>query len=139
MAMIPTGRFVWFEYVSKDERRAQAFFSELFQWRTKDVPLPHGMYTMITTAAGHDAIGGYLQPLANAPQQPYWLPHLQVASAQETAMKVRSLGGRIVREAVRIGDIGTMAVITDPLGSMLALWQPARADGSGNYRGCDGA
>jgi predicted enzyme related to lactoylglutathione lyase len=139
MAMIPTGRFVWFEYVSKDDRRAQAFYGELFHWRTKDVPLPHGTYTMITTAAGHDAIGGYLQPLANAPQQPYWLPHLQVSNALETALKVKSLGGRVVREAVRIGDLGTMAVVTDPLGSLLALWQPSRPDGTGNYRGCEGA
>jgi predicted enzyme related to lactoylglutathione lyase len=34
MATIPTGRFVWFEYASKEAKKAQAFFGELFQWKT---------------------------------------------------------------------------------------------------------
>ncbi|MBX3154775.1 MAG: VOC family protein [Deltaproteobacteria bacterium] len=137
MGMIPTGRFVWFEYVSKEDRRAQAFFAELFRWKTKEVPLPQGTYTMITTPAGH-AIGGYHQP-PRTPVCPYWLSHLQVHSAEDSANKVKMLGGKIVRDAVRIGDMGTMAVVTDPLGSLLALWQPVRVEGSGNYRGTEGS
>ena len=38
MATIPTGKFVWFEYLSNDERKAQAFFGELFH-RLRRVPM----------------------------------------------------------------------------------------------------
>lgn len=69
MATIPTGRFVWFDYVSNEARKAQGFFGELFHWKTKDVPMPGGMsYTMI--ALGDAAIGGYTQP---PPANTHWL------------------------------------------------------------------
>ena len=138
MATIPTGRFVWFEYVSREEKKAQAFFGELFHWKTKEVPMPQGTYTMIEL--GNDTIGGYLKPPADAPQHAHWLPHLQVASAQEIANKVKSLGGKIAREPFAVGDFGTMAVVLDPLGGVFALWQPAKPENAGgDYKGVDGS
>ena len=44
---IPTGRFVWFDYVAPDVKKAQGFYGELFNWSTQDVPMPDGAYTMI--------------------------------------------------------------------------------------------
>src|SRR5258706_1968308 len=112
MATIPTGRFVWFEYVSKEDKKAQAFFGELFHWKTKAAPMPQGSYTMI--ALGNDTIGGYAQPPEGAPQQAHWRSHLQVANAQETANKVKALGGKIAKAAVKVDDAGTMALVVDP-------------------------
>jgi predicted enzyme related to lactoylglutathione lyase len=137
MATIPTGRFVWFEYVSKDAAKAQAFFGELFNWGTQAVPMPQGSYTMISL--GKDTIGGYLATPDGAPPHAHWLSHLQVASATETAAKVKSLGGKIAKEPFKVGDFGTMAVVTDPLGGAFALWQPAKPEGSGDFKGVTGA
>ena len=36
----PSGRFVWFEYVAGDLARAQAFFGEVFNWKTQTMPDP---------------------------------------------------------------------------------------------------
>jgi predicted enzyme related to lactoylglutathione lyase len=139
MPTIPTGKFVWFEYVSKDSKKAQAFFGELFHWKAKDAPMAQSSYTMI--ALGDDTIGGYLPPFANGPQQPYWLSHLQVANVQDSASKVKQLGGEIVKEPFKVADIGTMAVVTDPLGGIFALWQFAKLEdaGAGDYKGLDGS
>jgi len=138
MTVIPTGRFVWFEYVSKEAEKAQAFFGELFHWKTKQAPMPQGPYTMI--ALGNDTIGGYLQPPAGAPQHAHWLAHLQVANAQETANKVTALGGKIAKQPFKVGDVGTMAVAVDPLGAAFALWQPAKPEAeAGDYKGVDGS
>ena len=60
---IPTGRFVWFEYVSQDARKAQGFFGELFGWSTKSVPMPEGAYTMIAAADGK-SLSGSSPPLS---------------------------------------------------------------------------
>jgi len=55
-----TGKFVWFEYISKAQApKAQGFFGELFGWGKKNVPMPGGDYTMI--ALGERTIGGYLE------------------------------------------------------------------------------
>src|SRR5262245_32672521 len=134
----PTGRFVWFEYVSKDAAKAQGFFGELFTWGTQSVPMPQGAYTMISL--GKDTIGGYLPTPDGAPAHAHWLSHLQVASAADAANKVKSLGGRIAKEPFKVGDFGTMAVVVDPLGGVFALWQPAKAeDSAGEFKGTNGA
>jgi uncharacterized protein len=116
-------KFVWFEYVSTDANKAQGFFGELFGWGSKKVPMPDREYTMI--AQGDATIGGYLPPPEGAPKQAHWLSHLRVDSAKESAQKVKSLGGKILMDAFKVGEHGTMAVVADPLGAPLALWQPS--------------
>jgi uncharacterized protein len=124
--MTNPGRFVWFEYVSKDAPKAQGFFGELFGWSTKSVPMPDGPYTMIAAPDG-PTIGGYFaSPDGGA--QASWLPYLRVGSAADGATKVKSLGGSIMKEPFKVGDFATMAVVVDPLGAPLALWQPTKPE-----------
>ena len=125
---IPTGKFVWFDYVSKDPAKAQGFFGELFNWKTREVPMPQGAYTMI--ASGEKTIGGYMAPPEGAPAGSHWLPHLQVASAADTAVKITSLGGKIRMAPFKIGEFGTMAVVADKRDATFALWQPAKPEPS---------
>ncbi len=132
---IPTGRFVWFEYISKDLDKAQGFYGELFGWKTQPMPMPGGTgnYTMIV--ADGQTIGGFMPPPQGAPQHSHWLSHLQVTSAAETAAKVKANGGRIAMEPVKMGDFGTYAVALDPSGAAFALWQPGKPEGDGNFKG----
>jgi len=127
----PSGRFCWFEYVSKDLPKAQAFFGELFNWKTHAA----GPYTMI--AAGEHTIGGYVPTPAGAPAQPSWLAHLLVENAAATVAKITAAGGKQLMAPVQMGDKGTYAVVADPLGGAFALWQPAKVEAS-EYRGTPG-
>src|SRR4051794_10240170 len=124
---IPTGRFVWFEYVSQDAKKAQGFFGELFGWSTKAVPMPDGEYAMIAAPDG-TTIGGYSAVPEGAPSKPSWLPFLQVASATDIARKVKSSGGTVMKEPFKVGDFATMAVVLDPGGAAFALWQPNKVE-----------
>ena len=126
MTAIPTGRFVWFEYVSQEAQKAQGFFGELFNWGTQAVPMPQGAYTMI--ASGGKTIGGYLATPPGAPPHAHWISHLQVTDAQTSAAQIKTLGGKVYKDPFKVGDFGTMAVVADPQGGMFALWQPARAE-----------
>jgi uncharacterized protein len=124
---IPTGRFVWFEYVSTDAKKAQGFFGELFGWTTKSVPMPDGDYTMIAAPDG-TTIGGYFASPEGAPPKASWLPYLQVESAAGIASQVKSLGGTIMKQPFKVGDFATMAVVVDPHGAPFALWQPNKVE-----------
>jgi len=124
--MTATGKFVWFEYVSKDIHKAQGFFGELFNWGVKKVPMPQGEYAMISV--GDRTIGGYLPTPEGAPAQAHWLSHLQVADAKATSEKVTSLGGGVLKPTFKVGEFGHMAVVKDPTGAFFALWQPAKAE-----------
>jgi predicted enzyme related to lactoylglutathione lyase len=127
---IPTGRFVWFEYVSQDARKAQGFFGELFGWSTKNVPMPDGEYTMIAAPDGK-TIGGYFAAPDPGATKASWLPYLQVASAADSAAKVKKLGGSIMKAPFKVGDLATMAVVIDPHGAGFALWQPVKPEDPG--------
>lgn len=121
---IPTGRFVWFEYMGKDPKKAQGFFGELFGWTAKDVPMPQGAYTMIAAPNGK-TIGGYVP---HGGDKAFWMSHLQVASAAETGKQIEKLGGKIEKAPFKVGDVGTMAIVSDPHGAAFALWQPVKPE-----------
>lgn len=121
-----TAAFVWFEYVTKEEKKAQGFFGELFGWTTKDVPMPDGAYTMI--ASGGKTIGGYMHTPPGAPPESHWLTHLRVGDVRTASEQVAKLGGKVLKAPFKVGDFGTMAIASDPHGGAFALWQPAKAD-----------
>lgn len=126
MATIPTGRFVWFDYVTKDQAaqdKAKAFYGELFHWKTQD--------EQITT--GGTAIGGYI-PAKDAPNKPaHWIARLQVADAAATCAKIKEHGGKVRAEPRTMGE-GTIAIVADPFDVTFALWQPTKPEGTGDYR-----
>lgn len=130
----PTGRFVWFDYVATDITKAQGFFGELFNWKTQNVPVPGGgTYTMI--AVNDQTIGGYTTTPKGAPPDAHWLTSLQVRDANASAEQIKSLGGKVLKAPEKMGEFGSFAVVSDPLGGVFALWQPVKAEGSGDYKG----
>jgi uncharacterized protein len=136
-AKIPTGRFVWFDYIAKDLAKAQGFYGELFNWKTQPMPSPDGStYTLITL--DDQPIGGYMAPPPGAGATAHWQSSLQVADARASAAKVKALGGTILKEPGDMGGFGTFALVADPQGGAFALWQPAKAD-SGDYKDVAGA
>ena len=137
MTKIPTGRFVWFEYLTKDIPKAQGFFGELFNWKTQELPLPEGSYTMITL--GEQGIGGYTPTPKGAPAVGHWLTSLQVADIHATAKQIESLGGKVHVQPTKMETMGSYAVVADPGGGVFALWQPAQVQGTGDYRDAAGA
>jgi predicted enzyme related to lactoylglutathione lyase len=138
MTKIPNGRFVWFEHVSKDQTKAQAFLGELFNWTTGAMPGPNGTsYTLIKT--GETMVGGYPPAMPNMPDvPPHWISHLQTDNAAATASKIKSLGGKVLVEPTEMGGMGTYALVQDPLGGAFCLWQPKQAEG-GEWKGIDGS
>jgi uncharacterized protein len=131
----PLGKFVWFEHVSRDPKKAQAFYGEVFGWRVNDVPMGPTPYQMI--AVGDKTVGGYAPPPPDGTPS-HWISHLLVDTAAGTADKVKQAGGTIAVPPTKVGEFGTMAIVTDPLGGALALWQPAKADGAADGKPADG-
>jgi uncharacterized protein len=137
MATIATGRFVWFDYFGNDLEKAQGFYGELFGWRTKAMKMPQGEYAMIT--AGDHEIGGYMKTPKGAPPNAHWITYLQVEDCAATVAKIRSLGGKVRLDTNKAGDAGTMAIVADPFEGTFGLWQPAKAEGTGDFHGKDGS
>jgi len=70
----------------------------------------------------------------------HWNNYVSVTSADETAAIAKQLGARIIEEPFDVMEFGRMAVIADPVGAVLCVWEPRAHVGAGrvNDVGCLG-
>lgn len=126
------GSFCWVELGTTDAKAAKAFYSALFGWRPNDIPMgPAGVYTMLQVN-GKD-IGALYELDKNMLEMgvpTHWMQYIAVASADDTAARVKYLGGTVEKEPFDVMDAGRMAVLTDPTGAMFAIWQANRSIGA---------
>ena len=113
--------FVHIELHTGDLARAKAFYSQLFDWKLRDIPMPGGgTYTMISVGEGTG--GGMMSnPAPSVP--PHWLAYIGVGNVMAATEKARSLGATIRQNVMEVGEYGWMSVITDPTGATFALWE----------------
>jgi hypothetical protein len=114
--------FVHIELNTTDVSKAKSFYGSLFNWTLEDVPMgPGNIYTMIKVGEGTG--GGIMQhPMPGAP--PMWLAYVAVDDIAASTKKAKSLGANIVKDVTEIMGVGTLSILTDPTGAMLALFQP---------------
>jgi predicted enzyme related to lactoylglutathione lyase len=106
-----------------DPEAAVAFYSELFGWEFEDVMAPGSerRYFVARIRGGDVAAVGSVPE--EAPPAAMWNTYVWVNSADETASKVRAVGGSVVMEPFDVMDAGRMAVFTDPDGAAFCVWQ----------------
>ena len=117
----PPGTFSWAELATSDAEAAKGFYTELFGWDYEDNPAgDEGQIYSMARCDGH-----YVGALFTDPSQPpHWNCYVTVASADETTQKVKDSGGGVMAEPFDVMEVGRMAVITDPTGAALCLWEP---------------
>jgi predicted enzyme related to lactoylglutathione lyase len=116
------GKFVWHEQVSSDPKQAQDFYTQLFGWGVEAFKPGEVDYTMISS--GGQSHGGFSKALEGAPP-PHWLGHVQVENVDETIEKAKSAGGKLAAGPFEMGEVGRIAIITDPQGAFVSAYQPA--------------
>jgi uncharacterized protein len=119
------GTFSWAELATSDADAAKAFYSSLFGWEYEDTPIPDGAVYSMARADGKNVAALY-----RSEQPPHWSCYVTVASVDETAGRAPEAGGAVVAEPFDVMDVGRMAVITDPTGAALCLWEPRASIGA---------
>ena len=125
MSTPATSTVSWFEIGTPDVAAARAFYGALFGWSFA----PDGEYTLITAPGAAGPSGGIFNTSGNIP--PYAVFVVQVADVAATAARTEELGGKVVVAPMTMDDGMVIAYLTDPDGSMFALFSP-RASGPGN-------
>ncbi len=113
-----------FEVVSNDAKRAQAFYTQLFDWRV-DVDEAMGGYGLIDTGAGESAIIGGIGPSMNDGDVgvKVYVKVDDVADLESHLARAEALGGsRLVPPTELPGDFGSFAILADPDGNAVGLW-----------------
>jgi hypothetical protein len=120
------GTFCWIDLTTSDAAGAQKFYGELLGWSIVDIPVGPDMVYSMGQIEGKDVAGLSQQGDEERSQgiPPHWNSYVSVASAEETAAKVKAAGGTVLMKAFDVMDSGRMAVFQDPTGAVLAVWEP---------------
>jgi uncharacterized protein len=112
------GSMCWSELGTNNEQAASAFYTQMFGWATKPMPITPP-YTVFNNR-GTD-IGGMYKldgPMAGIP--PHWIPYFQVSDCDATVAKANAMGGKTVVPAMDIA-VGRFAYLQDPQGAVFAV------------------
>lgn len=118
------GTFCWLDLGTPDVKAAETFYQALFGWTTEDT----GMGYTMCLQRGRDVGGIYEEISPGIP--PHWNSYVRVENADAATARAAELGADLIVEPFDVHVHGRMAMIKDPTGAHLALWQP------NNHKGC---
>jgi predicted enzyme related to lactoylglutathione lyase len=126
------GTFCWPELSTPDQNNGVAFYRELFGWDVSEQPIgPTETYSMFKVR-GLDVAAAYSMRLeerqSGAP--PHWNAYVSVANADEAVKRAQQLGAKVLAPAFDVMDAGRMAVLQDPTGAAISVWQAGRHVGA---------
>jgi len=115
------------EIRSSDPDATRAFFGELFGWRTHDVPMPNGAYTMIKTGdhtIGRDTPDGTGIPGGiggGAGYPAHVVFYVGVPDVEAALAQAESLGGSRVMGPEKVMEDIEIGLFNDPEGHLIGV------------------
>ena len=122
------GRFVWHELMTTDTDAASDFYSHVVPWKTEDSGMPSYSLWM----SGKYRAGGLMAlPEDASATPPHWIIYIGTPDVDGTVEAAEKLGGKVLKPASDIPDVGRFAVLADPQGAAFAVFTPAPVSGDG--------
>ena len=115
----------WIDLSTTDTDAAQEFYGGLFNWSFESNPTPGGGKYIMASLNGKNTAGIMQQ----APQQaemgipPFWNTYISVDDVNASVAKVEAAGGTVMMPPMEVMDSGKMAVVVDPSGAVVGMWQ----------------
>jgi len=124
----PVGAPCWIDLSTSDPDKSKAFYGELFGWIAEDAGEEYGGY--INFSKDGLPVAGGMRNDGQSGMPDRWSVYLASENAPATVDAAGSNGGQVVVPAMPVMELGTMAVVTDPGGAAIGIWQP------GLHKGC---
>lgn len=129
----PAGVPCFVDTITQDMAAAQRFYGGVFGWEfVGPGPTPGeppGEY-FLARVSGLDVAGvGRLGDGLPSPP-PGWTTHVAVVSVDAAVADARAAGGTVVLDPVDAAPAGRMAIVTDPAGAAVCLWEPGQRAGA---------
>jgi hypothetical protein len=121
------GEIDWIDLGTSDMDASIAFYGGLFGWTCERGGEDVGGYS--TFHREGKAVGG-VTPLMMEGQPVAWTSYVCTDDADKTAELVTTHGGTVLMPPQDVMDIGRMAVVADPTGAAISVWQPREFAGA---------
>lgn len=118
----PLGTPTWIDLGVPDLDRAMDFYGAVLGWEFEVGPEEFGRYT---TALRRGRPAAALSPVHEAAGDAFWQVYLATDDVDATVARATSAGATVLAEPMDVMDQGRMAILRDPVGAQVALWQGA--------------
>jgi hypothetical protein len=127
------GVFSWVDLVTTEPDAAKHFYSNLFGWEFQDIPIPDGTVYSMARYKDRNVAALYLMPdsLRQLDIPPHWDSYITVDDLEASVQSWQENGGTLVAAPFDVLDDGRMAVVQDPTGATVNLWQAKATTGAG--------
>jgi predicted enzyme related to lactoylglutathione lyase len=116
--------FCWHDLAASDPAAALRFYEAVFGW-SGAVQHANGGSFLRLRSGGEDVASLY--PLSrrhlDVGVPSHWTPYVRVADIDAAARCVRDGGGRVVVAPFAVEGTASIALVADPAGALLGLWQ----------------
>jgi predicted enzyme related to lactoylglutathione lyase len=128
----PNGFPGWIDLSTPDQAGATAFYTALFGWSAQEMPTDTGAtYTMLSLGDRLVAgLGPQPPEQAQAGVPSTWTTYVMVGDVDEMVTATPGAGGTVLVPAFDVMSSGRIAVVADPSGAMIGLWQPIEHQGA---------
>jgi predicted enzyme related to lactoylglutathione lyase len=109
----------WVDLMTTDVEAARTFYGDLLGWQFDIGPAETGYYS--SALLDGRRVAGIFTMQNDHP--PVWSTYLATADVEATAKAAEAAGGTIFQAPMDVMDLGRMAVIQDPTGAAVGLWQ----------------
>jgi len=120
----PLNQFCWNELATTDVRKAKDFYGSVFGWKFKEIKSEQMTYTVVQVNDKDIAGIWQIPEEQQSVVPPHWMGYILVESAHDALKKAKEHGATEVKEVTQAGDMGRFAIIMDPTGAHIALWEP---------------
>lgn len=119
------GSFCWVELLAKDIAQASKFYTALLDWKIDSMPLNEDESYFMYKVDDVSIAGGMQinEQMLNDHVPALWYSYVLVQDIQETVKLATTLGAMIIKDVSDVLNIGKMAILIDPTGAVLNLWQ----------------
>jgi predicted enzyme related to lactoylglutathione lyase len=134
----PPGTFSWIDLGTPDVEAAKRFYTGLFGWEAHAMAAGEAATYVVCTLRGRRVAALFERQPQPDGLPPIWGNYISVQDADAAARRADELGGTLHGEPFDVLDAGRMAVISDPTGAMVSLWEPRSQHGAElvNEPGC---
>jgi predicted enzyme related to lactoylglutathione lyase len=132
MTKYAPGTPCWAELATTDIDAARAFYGDVLGWSDFEVAGPEAGHYTTPKVNGKIAAGMAVQQDEEKKMgvPPHWNIYISVASADDAAKKAEGLGATVLVEPFDVMDLGRMAVLLDPVGAAISVWEPKETIGA---------
>lgn len=127
------GEFCWTDLATTGAADVSEYYRELFAWDPRPMAAGEHREYILCFLGRRDVAALY-----DSEQPPHWRSYVSVESADASAVRAAEAGATIVEEPSDVIDQGRLAVIRDPVGAELCLWEARAHPGAAlvNEPGC---